>query len=196
MIDPQSTEPHQLAAAWLTEAGYTEPSDPTAACLATRTATGVRSRVVLIRGFDRRGFVFYTNLDSAKGRELKADPQAALLFYWKSTKRQLRIEGEAQQIDSAEADAYFQNRPRDSQLGAWASQQSQPLNSREELMAKVEELRLRYLDKVIPRPPFWSGFRLVAQKFEFWHDGPYRLHDRFQFTLQADGKFNCVRLYP
>jgi len=174
----------------------TYPEEPNAAVLATVGSDGRPSaRVVLLKGFGPEGFVFYTNLESRKGRELRAHPTAALCFYWPNLHQQVRVEGQAKQVPDAEADAYFATRERGSQLGAWASAQSSPLPSREELERRVEELARRFADKPIPRPPFWSGFRLNPDRIEFWTSRPNRLHDRLLFRKQ-DRIWSTELLYP
>jgi len=174
----------------------TYPEEPNAAVLATVGSDGRPSaRVVLLKGFGPEGFVFYTNLESRKGRELRAHPTAALCFYWPNLHQQVRVEGLAKQVPDAEADAYFATRERGSQLGAWASAQSSPLPSREELERRVEELARRFADKPIPRPPFWSGFRLNPDRIEFWTSRPNRLHDRLLFRKQ-DRIWSTELLYP
>ncbi|MDX1460510.1 MAG: pyridoxamine 5'-phosphate oxidase [Xanthomonadales bacterium] len=169
--------------------------EPTAMTLATRTGEGVSARTVLLKAFDGAGFVFYTNFESNKGRELLANPEAALVFHWKRTERQVRIEGRAEPVEDEEADAYFESRPRGSQLGAWASLQSRPLSSRAELLKRVAAEEVRYLGKPVPRPPHWSGFRVVPRMVEFWRGRKSRLHDRIRYTLEPDGWVRR-RLYP
>ena len=153
------------------------------------------SRVVLLKSFDAQGFVFYTNFESRKGREILAHPQVSLNFFWREIREQVRIEGEAEQVGDDEADAYFASRPRGSQLGAWASRQSRPLSSRAKLVAAVAAFEAKYLGKV-PRPPHWSGFRVVPDYFEFWTAGKFRLHDRRTFERATDGGWHTDRLYP
>src|SRR5438309_218807 len=190
-------DPHILFDRWLAEARESEPNDPVAMALATADAAGRPSvRMVLMKGHDQRGFVFYTNLDSRKGGELAANPQAALLFHWKSLRRQVRIEGGAEPVSEAEADAYFASRSRDSQLGAWASDQSHPLDARATFEARYEEVRARFDGGEVPRPPRWSGWRVVADRIEFWSDRPHRLHERRLFTRQEDGGWSEGLLYP
>jgi pyridoxamine 5'-phosphate oxidase len=164
--------------------------------LATVSAAGAPStRIVLLKGWDEGGFVFYTNTQSRKGEEIAAHPAVALLFHWKSLRRQIRIEGQAAPVTAAEADAYFATRPRVSRLGAWASDQSRPLADRAVLEARVAALEARYPGEAIPRPPHWSGYRVRPARFEFWQDMPFRLHDRTVFT-QAAGAWQASKLFP
>ncbi|MBV9930911.1 MAG: pyridoxamine 5'-phosphate oxidase [Alphaproteobacteria bacterium] len=189
-------DPDALFDAWLTEAREAEPNDPTAMALATVDADGRPSvRMVLMKGHDPRGFLFYTNLDSRKGAELAASPRAALLFHWKSLRRQVRIEGRVEAVSEGEADAYFASRGRDSQLGAWASDQSRPLDSRAAFEARYEAVRARFEGQEVPRPARWSGWRLVAERIEFWTDRPHRLHERRLFTRDGGGWRDGL-LYP
>jgi pyridoxamine 5'-phosphate oxidase len=189
-------DPFALFASWMAEAEAHEPNDPNAMTLATTTPEGRPSaRMVLLKGWDRAGFVFYTNLESRKGRELGANPHVALLFHWKSLRRQIRIEGAAAPVSGAEADAYFASRPRLSRIGAWASDQSRELPGRATLAARVAALEVRYAVGDIPRPPHWSGFRVAPEAFEFWQDMPFRLHDRTVFAPDGD-KWRSVKLYP
>ena len=182
------TDPFTLFDHWFDEAQASEPNDPNAVAVASVGADGRPSvRMVLLKGHDQRGFVFYTNFDSRKGRELNANPAAALLFHWKSLRRQIRIEGDVTPVDPAEADAYFASRARDSRIGAWASDQSRPLPSRAHFLARVAEYGARYAIGDIPRPPHWSGFRLAPHAFEFWEDKAFRLHERRTFTRTAAG---------
>lgn len=190
------TDPHQLFEEWLAEARLSEPNDPEAMALGTADAAGRPSvRMVLLKGHDERGFVFYTNFDSRKGEELAANPQAALLFHWKSLRRQVRIEGPVEAVAGDEADAYFATRSRDSQLGAWASEQSRPLGSRETFEARYQEMLARFEGGAVPRPPRWSGFRVEPQRIEFWTDRAHRLHERRLFT-QSEGGWREGLLYP
>lgn len=190
------TDPHALFEEWLAEARLAEPNDPTAMALATADARGRPSvRMVLLKGHDRRGFVFYTNFDSRKGGELAANPGAALLFHWKSLRRQVRVEGPVEPVADAEADSYFATRGRDSQLGAWASEQSRPLDSRATFEARYEEVRRRFEGSEVPRPPRWGGWRVAPERIEFWIDRAHRLHERRLFT-RAEGGWSEGLLYP
>ena len=193
-----SEEPLALFAAWLDEAVRAEPADPNAMSLATVDADGMPdARMVLMKGFDARGFVFFTNLASQKGRELKASPKAALLFHWKSLTRQVRLRGPVEPVGDAEADAYFATRPRGAQIGAWASRQSAPLEDRFALEKAVARYAAKYAVGTVPRPPHWSGFRLVPMVMEFWHDRPFRLHQRVEFRrTAADAAWTKAGLYP
>ena len=192
------SEPLALFALWMQEAARSEPNDPNAMALATAGTDGFPDvRMVLLKDFDEAGFVFYTNLDSAKGRELTERPQAALAFHWKSLRRQVRIRGLVTPVPDAEADAYFASRPRLAQIGAWASRQSSPLESRLAFEKAVAQVTARYPLGTIPRPPFWSGFRVAPLAMEFWHDRPFRLHDRVAFTRTGTNEtWIKTRLYP
>ena len=185
-----------LFATWFAAAETAEPSDANAMALASVGADGRPSvRIVLMKAWDDAGFTFYTNTLSHKGRELAGQPVAALAFHWKSLRRQVRIEGDVAMVSDAEADAYFASRPRDSQLGAWTSMQSRPLDSRETFQAEFTEVAARFPADV-PRPPHWSGYRVTPQRIEFWQDQRHRLHDRLLFTRQADGGWSRCLLYP
>lgn len=193
---PSADEPIALFETWLAEAGRTEPNDPNAMTVATATPGGRPSaRIVLLKGVDRRGFVFYTNKQGRKGAELAANPFAALLFHWKTLGRQVRVEGPVEDVTDAEADAYFASRARVSRLGAWASEQSRPLPSRAALEQRVAELEARYPGDAIPRPPHWSGYRVIPERMEFWQDMPYRLHDRRTYVRDAESWAQGA-LYP
>jgi pyridoxamine 5'-phosphate oxidase len=194
----EADEPWRLFSAWFEEAVGREPADPNAMALATVDADGLPNvRMVLLKGVDERGFVFYTNLDSPKGRELEQAPRAALVFHWKSLTRQVRVRGSVERVTDAEADAYFATRPRLTQIGAWASRQSSPLESRLAFEKAVALYTAKYLVGPVPRPRNWSGFRVVPQAFEFWHDRPFRLHDRIEFRrTQPGGAWTKTRLYP
>ena len=194
----ESAEPFVLFGAWLEEATHTEPNDPSAMAIATAGADGFPDvRMVLLKGFDPSGFVFYTNLNSAKARELDERPEAALLFHWKSLRRQVRVRGHVEAVTDAEADAYFATRPRLAQIGAWASKQSSPLESRHAFEKAIAQVTARHPIGAIPRPPFWSGFRVTPMSMEFWHDRPFRLHDRIVFVRSPNDKaWTKTRLYP
>jgi pyridoxamine 5'-phosphate oxidase len=195
----ESTEPFALFEAWLAEASTSELNDPTAMALATVDAEGLPNvRMVLLKGLDARGFVFYTNTESAKGRELTSQGKAAGLFHWKSLRRQVRLRGPVEMVTPAEADAYFASRPRGSRIGAWASQQSRPLESRFALEKAVAYYTAKYPVGDVPRPPHWTGFRILPVAMEFWKDGAFRLHDRVQFLRDdPEGPWTGrQRLYP
>ena len=189
-------DPISLFDEWFAEARASEPADPDAMSLATADATGRPSvRMVLLKGHDARGFVFYTNLDSHKGEELAANPEAALLFHWKSLRRQVRIAGPVGPVDEAEADVYFATRSRDSRLGAWASDQSRPLDSRETFEARFAAMKARFEGEDVPRPPRWSGFRVNPRRIEFWSDREARLHERRLFERDGE-RWREGLLYP
>jgi len=191
-------KPFELFAEWLEDARASEPNDPNALALATVDETGLPNvRMVLLKDFDERGFVFYTNFESAKGRELLTAGKAAMCFHWKSLRRQIRIRGPVEVVSAAEADEYYHSRPRGSRIGAWASKQSRPLESRFALEKEVARYTAKFGIGEIPRPEHWSGFRLVPKSIEFWHDRPFRLHDRVQFTrTEPDAAWSKLRLYP
>lgn len=196
MVPGPDDDPFRAFAAWLADAEADEPNDPNAMALATIDADGQPSlRMVLLKGADATGFVFYTNLDSRKGRALSGNTRAALLFHWKSLRRQVRVEGAVEPVTDAEADAYFASRARQSQIGAWASRQSAPLPDRFALEKAVARYTAKFGIGTIPRPPHWSGFRLVPNRMEFWQDGRFRLHERAQFDRTGDG-WAHTRLYP
>jgi pyridoxamine 5'-phosphate oxidase len=194
MQDSAPSDPFALFESWYEEARTVE-RDPTAMALATATKDGAPSvRMVLLKGADRRGFVFYTNLESRKSFELAANPGASLCFWWPTIRRQVRIDGGVEPVSEAEADAYFASRHYGSQIGAWASLQSRPLESRAVLERRVAEYEAHYPERV-PRPPSWSGFRVVPQAIEFWRELPHRLHERLLFSRAGEG-WNVIRLYP
>ncbi|MEM9472468.1 MAG: pyridoxamine 5'-phosphate oxidase [Pseudomonadota bacterium] len=191
-------EPLQLFADWLEEARASEPNDPTAMSVATVDGDGMPNvRMTLLKGFDKRGFVFYTNFESQKGTEILASRKAALGFHWKSLRRQVRVRGPVEVVSEEEADAYYSSRPRDSRIGAWASQQSRPLESRFALEKAVAKYAAKYAIGDVPRPPHWSGFRVKPVYIEFWKDGAFRLHDRMVFQRNGDDNgWSKTRLYP
>jgi pyridoxamine 5'-phosphate oxidase len=190
------TDPFALFDEWFAEARASEINDPEAMALATADAAANPSaRMVLLKGHGPEGFVFYTNEQSAKGEQLTGNPRAALLFYWKTLRRQVRIEGSVERVPDADADAYFATRARDSQLGAWASDQSRPLDSRATFEERFEQVKRQFEGKDVPRPPYWRGHRVVPERIEFWIDRPYRLHERRLFTLE-NGRWREGLLYP
>ncbi|MBI1946555.1 MAG: pyridoxamine 5'-phosphate oxidase [Deltaproteobacteria bacterium] len=189
-------DPLAQFALWLKEAEDREPNDPNAVAVATATKDGVPSvRMCLLKGTDARGFVFYTNLGSRKARELDDNPRAALLFHWKSLKRQVRVEGAVERVSDDEADAYFATRARVSQIGAWASKQSQPLEGRGQLEGRVAAITARFGVGAVPRPSFWSGYRVLPSSIELWEDRPFRLHMRWRYDKVPDG-WRVTELYP
>lgn len=195
--DIEVSEPFDLFGQWLKDAKGKETNDPNAMALATVDDEGLPDvRMVLLKDFDTDGFVFYTNTLSNKGQQLLLNPRAALLFHWKSLRRQVRIRGSVTRVSDAEADAYFQSRARQSQIGAWASDQSRPLEGRFALEARVAQFGLKFGLGTIPRPPHWTGFRLKPQSIEFWRDRAFRLHDRVVFVRAAEAGWTRETLYP
>ncbi|GGA72501.1 pyridoxine/pyridoxamine 5'-phosphate oxidase [Nitratireductor aestuarii] len=192
----ESMEPYQLFGSWLEDATKSEPNDPNALALSTVDSDGMPNvRMVLLKGYDTRGFVFYTNYESTKGREILAARKAAMCFHWKTLRRQVRVRGNVELVSDEEADAYYASRARGSRIGAWASKQSRPLESRFALEKAVAEYTAKYAIGNIPRPPYWSGFRIVPVTIEFWHDRAFRLHDRVIFERTESG-WTKTRLYP
>jgi pyridoxamine 5'-phosphate oxidase len=194
----ERNDPFGLFADWMKDAEKSEPNDPNAMALATVDEEGLPNvRMVLLKDFDHRGFVFYTNFESQKGQEIQATMKAALVFHWKSLRRQIRVRGLIEKVTDAEADEYFNSRPRDSRIGAWASDQSRPLEGRFALEASVAMYAAKYAIGNVPRPPHWSGFRIQPLSIEFWHDRPFRLHDRVVFRREKpDGAWAKAKLYP
>ena len=194
----KADEPLTLFSEWFDDAKAHEPNDPNAMALATVDENGLPNvRMVLLKDFSLQGFTFYTNFESAKGRELLASGKAALCFYWKSLRRQVRLRGGVAQVSNEEADAYFETRPRGSRIGAWASQQSRPLEGRFELEKAIALYAAKYAIGSVPRPDYWSGFRLTPVEIEFWHDRPFRLHDRIVFRRpDASSPWTKTRLFP
>lgn len=196
MNEPDEADPIALFREWLEEAERREPALPNAMALATATREGIPSvRMVLLKEADHRGFVFYTNLESQKGQELAANPVSSLCFYWKSLARQVRVDGPVQLVAEDEADAYFQSRPRQARIGAWASAQSRPLTGRLELEKEVAKTTAKFALGEIPRPSFWSGYRVVPTRIEFWRERPFRLHERRVF-VRLSGQWTLEELYP
>lgn len=190
-------DPFALFAQWLADATSAEINDPNGVALATVDGDGLPDvRMVLLKGFDERGFAFYTNFESAKGKQILASRKAAMCFHWKSLRRQVRIRGPVEIVDDAEADAYYATRARGSRIGAWASMQSRPLADRGVLEAAVADYSARYGENDIPRPAHWSGFRIAPKHIEFWQDGAFRLHDRVRFEREGGGAWETTRLYP
>jgi pyridoxamine 5'-phosphate oxidase len=202
MSDAAARDPYELFKEWLAEAGKSEPNDPNAMALATADADGVPSvRMVLLNGLDSRGFIFYTNTESRKGEQLLANRNAALCFHWKTLRRQVRVEGAVEPVSDAEADAYFKSRPRESRIGAWASQQSRPLEGRWELEKRVAQFAAKFGLGEVPRPPHWTGFRVLPRRIEFWQDRPFRLHERLLYsranaTAEDPPVWMTEQLYP
>ncbi len=194
----EADEPFRLFDEWFAEARKAEPNDPEAMALATVDADGLPDvRMVLLKGFEEGGFVFYSNETSQKGRELAANPRAAIVFHWKSLRRQVRLRGTVATVNSAEADAYFASRPRSSQIGAWASRQSSPLESRYAFEKAIAVKAAQFAVGPVPRPPFWIGYRVTPLVMEFWHDRPFRLHDRIEFRrTESEAAWTRTRLYP
>jgi pyridoxamine 5'-phosphate oxidase len=191
-----ASDPFHLFDEWLAEARASEPNDPEAMALATADPEGQPSvRMVLLKGHSPNGFLFYTNEHSAKGEQLAGNPSAALLFHWKSLRRQVRVEGSVERVGAEQADAYFATRARDSQLGAWASDQSRPLDGRETFEQRFEEIARRFAGQDVPRPPHWGGYRVIPERIEFWTDRPHRLHERRLFTREG-GDWREGLLYP
>lgn len=189
-------DPFALFGRWLQDATAAEPNDPNALALATVDEDGLPDvRMVLLKDFDSRGFVFYTNFESAKGRQILTSRKAAMCFHWKSLRRQVRVRGPVEIVSEAEADAYFESRPRGSRIGAWASRQSRPTESRFALEKAVAGYAAKFGIGAIPRPPHWSGFRVMPTAIEFWHDRPFRLHDRLKFERDGNG-WTTSQLYP
>ena len=192
-----STDPFALFAEWMAEARKSEPNDPDAMALATSTPDGRPSvRIVLMRRYGPEGFGFFTNLGSRKGEQIAANPFAALAIHWKSLRKQVRAEGRLVQVSDQDADDYFASRSRDSRIGAWASDQSRPLDRRETFLRRIDDTRARFEGQDVGRPPHWSGFRLIPDTIEFWEDREFRLHHRRLFTRQPDGSWSEGLLYP
>lgn len=197
MTQINSDDPIVLFQAWLAEAHESEINDPTAMTVATAGADGTpTARMALLKDADDRGFVFYTNTESRKGVELEANPRAALVFHWKSLRRQIRVAGAVERVSDAEADAYFATRARGSQIGAWASDQSRPLGGRFELEKRVAKFAAKFGIGAVPRPPHWTGYRVVPREIEFWQDKAFRLHERVVYTRDGDGNWITGRIFP
>lgn len=195
--DNPPADPLALLDRWYAEAKESEPSDPDAIALATADADGLPSvRMVLLKDWSPQGFVFYTNLESRKGEQLHANPQAGFVMHWKTLRRQVRVEGQVEPVDPAEADAYFASRARGSQIGAWASKQSRPLESRHALEKRVAQYGAKFHVGKVPRPDHWSGFRIKPSRIEFWSEGSFRLHERLVYTPDGSGGWTTQRLYP
>ncbi|MGV8936331.1 MAG: pyridoxamine 5'-phosphate oxidase [Allorhizobium sp.] len=194
----EESEPFSLFGSWLKDAEASEVNDPNAVSLATVDGDGLPNvRMVLLKGYDSRGFVFYTNFESQKGQEILGHKKAAMCFHWKSLRRQVRLRGDVEIVTDEEADLYYQQRPRGSRIGAWASKQSRPLEGRFALEKAVAEYTARYVIGEIPRPPHWSGFRIKPVSIEFWQDGKFRLHDRMEFRrTSVNEPWTKVRMYP
>ena len=196
-LNPPHANPFEIFADWLAHAEKTESNDPTAMALATVSSDGKPSnRMVLMKSFDEDGFVFFTNSRSRKGQNLAQNPHVALLFHWKTLRRQVRVEGAVTPVSDAESDAYFATRAVISRLGAAASEQSQPLSDKQILIDRVHDLKKTYDENSIPRPAHWHGYRVKPELIEFWMDGEYRLHDRFNYTVDGAGGWHIQRLYP
>jgi len=194
----KENNPYAVFQEWLAMAEENEPNDPNAMCLATSSKDGIPSaRMVLLKGLDERGFVFYTNAESSKGEHLKDNPQAAICFHWKSLRKQVRIQGKVIEVSDEEADQYYNTRHRGSRVGAWASKQSRPLKNIDELKKFVEGYEVEFEGREdIPRPDYWKGFRIIPDTIEFWIDGDYRLHERYLYTIDNDGNWSVGMLYP
>lgn len=197
MAQIDGNDPIVIFQEWLAEAHETEPNDPTAMTLATSDADGMPSaRMVLLKDADERGFVFYTNTESQKGVELDTGKRAALVFHWKSLRRQVRVRGTVERVSDDEADAYFATRARGSQIGAWASDQSRPLEGRFELEKRVAKFAAKFGVGAVPRPPHWTGYRVIPQEIEFWQDKPFRLHERVVYTRDGENDWGTGRIFP